>query len=164
MASWGLQEGPAQESRVVVFAVSVGDLPVPVLRRRMLYVLQIALYQRQHVLGDRLVEHPPVAAAGDVYGRGVREHAPAPDVVVRESVVSRPAAARGQPGVAIDPNALPYLQPARAAAGIGGRNHPARLHQFQSVYRKDALGRNLNIHRAGAGDPSRCRRSPCRPP
>ena len=85
----------------------------------------------------------------------MREHTAAPDVVVGDAVVLRPAAARGQPCVAIDPDALSYLQPASADARMSGRHHPTRLHQLQRVYGEDALGRGLHLHRAGAGHPHR---------
>ena len=109
---------------------------------------EVALDQSQHVLEGGGVVHVPLPADSDVYRRRVREHAALPPVVVRHALVAGPAAPRRDPGVAVDPEALPDLQPPRPSGRLGRRHHPAVLHYLEGVDGEDALGPRLDLDRS----------------
>jgi hypothetical protein len=82
--------------------VMMGDAAMRVMSGRMAHVGQGPVDEGEHILGGGRVEQCPVSAAGDVDGRGVREQAALPAVVVGERRILRTGAAGGEPGVALD--------------------------------------------------------------
>src|SRR5215467_1246398 len=144
----GLGERPLQPGEVVGLAVMVRRGLVGPADRRVPYVFTGTLDKRSDIADAFGVGHRPVAAAGDVDRRGVRENPAAPFI---EVVIDAERSA-GYPRVPVDPQFLADLG-LPSTVGFCPRNDLAVPHDFERTERENAADRGLDADRSRPGKP-----------
>src|SRR5215472_1328860 len=142
----GLGERSLQPGEVVGLAVMVGRELVGPPDRSVPDVFAGAFDKRPDVADAFRVGHRPVAAAGDVDRRGVREDPATPFV---EVVVDAERSA-GYPRVAVDPQFLADVGLPSTVA-VCPRNDLAVMYDFERAKWENAAHRGVNTDRSGPG-------------
>jgi len=129
----GLGERSLQPGEVVGLAMVVRRELIGPADRRVPYVFAGALNQRSDVADAFGVGHDPVAAAGQVDRRGVRENPATPFI----EVIIGAECSTGYPGVSVDPHFLADFGLA-SAARFRPRYDFAVAHDLERTEREDA--------------------------